>query len=173
MKFFFVGYMGSGKSTLGKELSELKNIPFIDLDKYIEKKEEASISEIFQRKGEVYFRKKEMEYLDKLLLHKGDFVLSVGGGTPCFGNNMKKINQASEFVFYLQYHAKSLSERLLFQKKHRPLIAHLSNEELTEFIAKHLLERHPFYMQAKHIIKMDGLSKNESLQEILNRINKK
>lgn len=172
MKFFLIGYMGSGKSTLGKALAAHQNISFIDLDHYIELREKDSVKQIFEKKGEIYFRKKEMEYLDELLQSDESFVLSLGGGTPCFGNNMQKINSVSDFVFYLQYAPQSLATRLAPQKQHRPLIAHLDDEALGEFIAKHLFDRNPYYMQAKYIINMNGLSAGESLQRIIEIIQK-
>lgn len=168
MKIILLGYMGSGKSTLGKALAKKKNIPFIDLDHYIEQKESLSVKEIFKIKGEIYFRKKETFYLSELLHFDTDFVLALGGGTPCFGNNMDIILQATPYVIYLKYNYLSLTQRLLKEKHKRPLIADLEDDALEEFIRKHLFERNPYYSQAKHIIPMDNLSIEESVREIIN-----
>ena len=86
MKIILLGYMGSGKTTLGEAIAHLKNIPFIDLDSYIAEGEKLSVQEIFSSKGEIYFRKKEALYLQEVLQKEEDMVLSLGGGTPCFGN---------------------------------------------------------------------------------------
>ncbi|GET44900.1 shikimate kinase [Capnocytophaga felis] len=171
MKIILLGYMGSGKTTLGKALAKKKNFPFIDLDNYIEEKEDASVKEIFATKGEIYFRKKETFYLNELLLSEKDFVLALGGGTPCFGNNMDLISKTTKNTFYLKYNPKSLTERLSVEKNARPLISHLKNEDLEEFIQKHLFERNPYYLRANHTISMDNLSVEESLKKIDNLLN--
>lgn len=157
-KIVLLGYMGSGKSTIGRILAEKTNTIFIDLDKFIEEKEQKSVAEIFKLHGEIYFRKKESKYLIELLDNKTSMVLALGGGTPCFGNNMKIINQATPYVFYLHLPAKRLCERLIPEKNHRPLIAHLPDDSLEEFINKHLFERNLFYTQAHKIIKTENLS---------------
>ena len=92
MKVILLGYMASGKSTIGRLLAEEKGLKFINLDEYLEEKEEKSISDIFKDKGEIYFRLKENEYLKELLEKKESFVLSLGGGTPCYSSNMDVIN---------------------------------------------------------------------------------
>ena len=91
MKIILIGYMGSGKSTLGRALATAKNISFVDLDAYIAEREKCSVPHIFKNKGEIYFRKKEALYLQEVLQKEEDMVLSLGGGTPCFGNNMPLI----------------------------------------------------------------------------------
>ncbi|MDO4879899.1 MAG: shikimate kinase [Capnocytophaga sp.] len=168
-KIILLGYMGSGKSVIGKRLAEKIQLPFIDLDTFIEKKEEKKIDEIFQQKGEIYFRKKEREYLNELLLSPSPMVLALGGGTPCYGDAMQMINKTTENVFYLQLSFQELTKRLLPQKKKRPLIAHLEDVDLEDFIRKHLFDRNPFYMQANNIIKISG----ETIEEIIDRIEQK
>lgn len=170
MKIFLLGYMGSGKSTLAKALSIQKKLPFIDLDHYIEQKEGQSVTEIFKKKGEIYFRKQEITYLNELLNSEKSFILALGGGTPCYGTNMQNILKASKNVFYLKYQPQTLAERLEFQKQNRPLIAHLGNEELLDFVRKHLFDRNPYYSQATHIITMDNLSEEQALETILSLI---
>ncbi|GJH41444.1 shikimate kinase [Capnocytophaga sp. HP1101] len=166
MKIILLGYMGSGKTTLGKAIGDLKNISFIDLDSYIAKGEKLSVQEIFRSKGEIYFRKKETVYLKELLQKEEDFVLSLGGGTPCFGNNMALIKQATSLSIYLKYQPKTLAKRLIKEKQHRPLLSEINEAELEDFIRKHLFERNPFYMQANYIISMDNLTEEESISEI-------
>lgn len=164
MEISLIGYMGAGKTTIGQFLSNKLNLPLIDLDNFIEEKESMPISDIFKNKGEIYFRKKENQYL-KELLEKENFILSTGGGTPVFYDNMDLINN-STIAFYLQNSPVGLAERLAKEKSKRPLISHLKDEDLIEFIAKHLFERNPFYQKAKHTI----FSQNKSVEEISDEI---
>lgn len=158
--------MGSGKSTLGKALATQKNIAFIDLDSYIEAKENTSVPDLFKTKGEIYFRKKESLYLKELMQLDTSFVLALGGGTPCFGTNMDIILEATKNVIYLKYSYQSLTKRLACKKENRPLLSHLADDELEDFIRKHLFERNPYYTRATHVLAMDNLSVDESLQKI-------
>ncbi len=166
MKIVLVGYMGSGKSTIGKLLADNLNYEFIDLDKYIESSEKMKIPKIFESKGEIYFRKKEFEYLNEILDTKDDFVLSTGGGTPCYGENMNAILLATSNVFYLKVSIAGLINRLISEKEHRPLISNIPNEELPEFIGKHLFERSYFYSRANHNLLCDENSKEELVLEM-------
>lgn len=164
MKISLIGYMGSGKSTIGKQLAQAYKLPFMDLDAYIEKSEKMTITEIFQTKGEIYFRKKENTYLTEIL-QKDKFILSTGGGTPVFFNNMEILNQHS-LTIYLMANPGLLAARLYQEKEKRPLIRHLAQEDLREFIAKHLFERNPFYQQAQHTINIQGKTPLEITTEI-------
>ena len=126
-----------------------------------------SVPDIFKNKGEIYFRKKEALYLQEVLQKEEDMVLSLGGGTPCFGNNMQLIQAAGAVSIYLKYQPQTLTQRLLQQKDHRPLLAEIKEIDLEEFIRKHLFDRNPYYAQATHIIAMDGLTHDQSLQKLL------
>lgn len=154
MKIILIGYMGSGKSTIGKALGLLVNIPFVDLDSYIEEKEKQTIHDIFKTKGEVYFRKQEHFYLKELLQADGPMILSLGGGTPCFINNEKLLfNNTSYKTVYLNVSVKELADRLLIGKASRPLISHINSlEEMQEFVGKHLFERTVFYNKSEVVI---------------------
>ena len=160
--------MGSGKSTTGQDLAKTLGYEFIDLDNYIEDKYELSVSEIFEKFGELGFRKREKEALHEVL-HKTNIVLSLGGGTPVYYDNMDVINQNS-LSFYLRLPVFFLAKRLENKKDKRPLIAHLNNEDLTEFVAKHLFERNPYYNKAHHIISITSQSPSEVLNEIMIKI---
>lgn len=160
-KIILLGYMGSGKSTIGQLLAQKKQLRFIDLDTFIEEKEQNSVPEIFKTKGEIYFRKKEREYLNEILNLDESFVLALGGGTPCFGDTMQHITQKTPHTFYLCMTAKMLTLRLIPEKHKRPLVAHLSDEVMEEFINKHLFERNPFYRQANFTLHIDTLSPSE------------
>lgn len=158
--------MGSGKTTIGKLLSKQLTYNFLDLDHYIEDIEGMNISAIFKNKGEVYFRKKETQYLQEVLGLKENLVLSVGGGTPCFGVNMQVINEATPNSFYIRTDLTVLCERLIKEKNNRPLIANLSEEEFPEYIAKHLFERSYFYNQASHSVHNHKKSVEDLVVEI-------
>lgn len=165
MKIVLIGYMGSGKSIIGKSLELKINIPFIDLDQYIADKEQLSVINIFKLKGDIYFRKIETFYLQEIINKNDSVILATGGGTPCFGNNMEILKNKSKTI-YLKTSIKNLTSNLLFNKKHRPLISHLSDDDLPEFIGKHLFERVPFYQQSDFIITTD----NKSIKEIVDEI---
>ena len=161
--------MGSGKTLVSKELSILNNFKIFDLDTEISKQNNSSIAEIFKKKGEILFRKTEKEVLEKILSTEKNIILSLGGGTPCYYNNIDRINEKTISVF-LKTNVKTLAQRLLSEKDKRPLIQNISNEDLPEFIAKHLFERNPFYNQAKITINTDNLSAREIAEEILTQI---
>ena len=161
--------MGSGKTLVSKELSVLNNFKIFDLDTEISKQNNRSITEIFKEKGEIFFRKTEKEVLEKILSSEKNIILSLGGGTPCYYNNIDSINEKTISVF-LKTNVKTLAQRLSSEKDKRPLIQNISNEDLPEFIAKHLFERNPFYNQAKITINTDNLSAREIAEEILTQI---
>ncbi len=163
---FLIGYMGSGKTVVGKSLSKSINYNFYDLDKFIELNEKKSISEIFRLKNEIYFREIESKYLNELISVKEKKIISTGGGTPCYSNNIDLINNNSVSI-YLKASVDTLVKRLNDAKINRPLISHLKDKsELKDFISKHLFERNYFYEKAKIKIKTDDLK----LSEIINLI---
>ena len=161
--------MGSGKSSIGKILSEKLNHKVIDLDDFIEDKEKMTVSEIFKTKGELYFRKKETVYVKELLELEGDFILSLGGGTPCYGTNMDIILEAKEAKsVYLKASLPKLSKKLFKKKAKRPLIAHIASEaQMMEFIGKHLFERSQFYSKAEFVVSTDDKTKKEVADAVL------
>ena len=161
--------MGSGKTLVSKELNILNNFKIFDLDTEISKQNNRSITEIFKEKGEIFFRKTEKEVLEKILSTEKNIILSLGGGTPCYYNNINLINEKT-FSVFLKTNVKTLTHRLSSEKDKRPLIQNISNEDLPEFIAKHLFERNPFYNQAKITINTDNLSAREIAEEILTQI---
>jgi len=154
-----LGYMGSGKSSVGRYLSENYNLNFCDLDSYIQEHQKSSIADIFKDKGEIYFRKIEHQCL-KIILEKNQIdILALGGGTPCYANNMGLIN-ASKSVksIYLKVNLKVLSQRLFDDRKQRPLISNINDfEQLNDFIRKHLFEREFYYRQADKTIDVSSM----------------
>jgi shikimate kinase len=171
MIIILIGYMGSGKSTIGQKLSEILKFEGIDLDDYIQKKEQLTIPQIFERKGEIYFRKIEHTYLKELLGHN-NIILSLGGGTPCYAGNMDAILGAEgAHSIYLKSSIPNLVKRLSSEKSQRPLISHLqTDEELTEFIGKHLFERSFYYSQSHQTVLIDGKTIEAITEEILNSL---
>lgn len=169
MVIALLGYMGSGKSHIARLLSQKLNFEFIDLDKQITLKNKRSVTEIFQMSGEIFFRKQERELLEEYLASKNDVVLSLGGGTPAYYNNMEVINQNS-FSFFLRGSVNTLSQRLLKQKTTRPLIAKINDEDLPEFIAKHLFERNAFYSKAQFTVDIDGKTPEQIAEEIIRHL---
>ncbi len=165
MKIILLGYMASGKSTISKSLGNTLGIEALDLDDYIVEKENNSIKNIFESKGEIYFRKQESFYLSELISSNKNFVLALGGGTPCYSNNIELIKSQPN-SFYLKANINTLFERLRNEKENRPLVSELSDEKLKEFIAKHLFERSPYYNQATHKIIIDQKSVENILDEI-------
>lgn len=161
-----MGYMGSGKTTIGKELAKTFNYKFIDLDEFIEASENQSISEIFKNGGEIKFRKLERLYLLKILEEEKNAVIALGGGTPVYYDNIDKINEHS-FSFYLRMTPPQLFERLVKEKDSRPMIAHIDDNELTEYIAKHLFERRNYYEQSKFTIDVKDKSVKQIVEEII------
>ena len=163
MKVFLIGYMASGKSTLGKALAGALMLPFIDLDVEIERTERTSISEIVDSKGELHFRKIESGVLNELLEQNDTGVFALGGGTPVFYNHMELLNAEGETIF-LDVPVGELARRLEGDIN-RPLIQ--NKEDVAEFVAKHMFERRPYYSQAKHRIAGPSISVEE-LKAVLN-----
>ncbi len=172
MNIILLGYMGSGKSTLGRKLATALEYPFIDLDDYIEEKEQQPISEIFKTKGEIYFRKKEHEYLKALLKTSTKVVLALGGGTPCYANNMTLIQeQPNTTSFYLKASIKELVLRLMHERAKRPILSRIETEEdLTEFIGKHLFERTSFYNEADVVIDVNQTTEIAILDQVMSHL---
>jgi shikimate kinase len=166
MRIFLLGFMGSGKTTLGKQLSGLMGLPFIDLDERIESAAGATIGDIFKRKGEDFFRKIEAVRLREIIAAEENMILACGGGTPCYHDNITFIN-ASGISIWLNTPKEIMSERLIKESGHRPLINGLSSTQLEEFIEDRLEQRLAYYSQAKFIFNPAA----ESLDELVKQLN--
>ncbi len=166
-KIILLGYMGCGKSTIAIRLSNITNIPYVDLDKSIEERTNLSINEIFEQRGEIYFRKLEREVFIELLNAPENLIIGLGGGTPCYANNHELLKGANILSIYLKASVDTLFERLVSNKSKRPLIADKSDDEMKEFIAKHLFDRSFYYNQAQYKLSIDGRTKDETTQDIL------
>ena len=148
-----LGYMGCGKTKIGKRLSKKLSIDFIDLDQKIESHYSKTISQLFNDFGEIGFREIERKILLKILDKKGSFILSLGGGTPCYFDNMEMIQKKTDLSFYINLDSKVLASRLFKRKQTRPLIKSIESEqEMLIFVNKHLFERNLFYQKAQYII---------------------
>lgn len=148
-KIILIGYMGSGKTTLGKKLARELKIPFIDSDEEIERMAGKTIPLIFAEDGEAAFRKLELDFISTLAA-KTSFVLSTGGGMPCF-NDVMELLKKNGTTIYLKNSSEELAKRLIRAKSDRPLIRGKSSEELIEFIEENLLIREFYYKQA-HVV---------------------
>ncbi len=169
MKIILCGYMGSGKSRVGSQLSKSISMSFLDLDQFIAEKECRTISDIFANSGEVYFRKIERQALENVLSIEGNVVISLGGGTPCYADNMTYMLAHSDVkIIYLKASIQTIVKRLESAKKSRPLIDLLKdNLSKTEFVAKHLFERSYYYEQSHFVVTVDGKRLKEITAECL------
>ena len=167
-RIFLIGYMGAGKTTLGKAFARAMGLTFIDLDWYIEERFHKTIRELFTERGEDAFRD-----LERRMLHEAgefeDVVISVGGGTPCFFDNVDFMNSVGEAVF-LDVDIRVLFRRLKIAKQQRPLLDGKSDEELMLFIQEALQKRLPFYTRAKHTFNGEKLEDRRQIQQSVERL---
>jgi len=142
--------MGAGKSYWGQKLAQALKRQFIDLDQYIEQQENTSISELFTKKGEAYFRTKEKTYLLKLLEQKKALVLALGGGTPCQAGILPLLQSAKVQLIFIDPSLEILQKRLAQETEGRPLLAQKKGPELHLFIEQFWTQRRPYYLQAPY-----------------------
>lgn len=171
MRIFLTGYMGCGKSTIGRKVAALMGTNFIDLDKYIEERNFKSVPDIFAQDGEASFRLKERQALQEVAEFE-EVVVGTGGGAPCFFDNMQLMNQTG-ITIYLAPDNETLANRLLKSKTERPLIAGKSKEELLIFIRQALEKRAPFYEQSKIIIRGQNDVKPEEVLKLIQEYSQK
>ncbi len=167
MRIFLTGYMGSGKSTLGKRLAKRLDYDFFDLDDYFEQKYKTSITLFFERFGEEHFRRLEHETLLEVINNYSNIVLACGGGTPCYYNNINLMNQHG-FTLYLKLSATALASRLSnspFRYK-RPMLKGLSRKELLAKVTSQLMEREIYYNQSQLIIEVFDLNPESIVRRI-------
>jgi shikimate kinase len=169
MIVYLIGMPASGKTTIGKQVAKKTNFIFTDLDDVISAKEEVSIKQIFQEKGEAYFREVENKYLKEVSQTKENTVVSLGGGTPCFYDNMDVILSSGK-VFYINAPDYVIISRIIRGVTKRPLFAGLNENELSDKINLLLKEREPFYLKAHHQIDMKTRSKKDVVEEIYSYI---
>lgn len=161
---FLVGYMGSGKSTIGKKLANKLNYDFLDTDQTIEDITDKSVSQIFNDEGEAAFRQLERSLIISMSGRK-NMVVSTGGGAPCFFDNMAMMNK-SGYTVYIKLHPDSLAKRIIASHTERPLLKRIPIDDLPAYISYHLKEREPFYSKARITIKGESLKIDDLLLEL-------
>jgi shikimate kinase len=166
MKIFLIGFMGSGKTHWGKLLSVKLQMPFRDLDTLIVEKEKRNVSDIFSEKGEEYFRYQEKETLEELVREEESFILSCGGGTPCFFNNIEFMKKSGKVV-WLNTTVDVLKDRLLKERMSRPLIREIDDTELKRYIIRKLSERKMYYEQADVMVNEESITLDELIRSLL------
>ena len=168
VRIFLTGYMGAGKTTLGKAFARKMNVPFVDLDWYIEERFHKTVGELFTERGETGFRE-----LERNMLHEGaafeNGVTSTGGGAPCFFDNMEFMNRVGKTVF-LDVHPDVLFRRLRIAKQQRPILQGKEDDELKAFIIRALEQRAPFYTQAQYIFNADELEDRWQIETAVQRL---
>jgi len=148
-----IGFMGVGKTSLGKKLAKKMGYDFLDTDKWIEQKIGLTIPEIFEQNGEAYFRKLERNCVEEIKVIQNT-VISVGGGLPCFGNTMDSLKSFG-ITIYLKLEAKEIARRLAESKIERPLLHGHSGDDIERYIEEKLKDREPFYSQAQYTLRPD------------------
>ena len=161
-RIILIGYMGSGKTTVGKALSKETGMMCYDLDWYIESRMHKTVSQIFAEKGEEAFRQLEYNMLHEVAEFE-DVIISCGGGTPCFFDNIDYLNQQGDVV-YLKATPEVLYRHLLMAKVERPLLKNKTSEELTAYITEHLKEREPFYQKARYTLDVSVLDDYDKIK---------
>ena len=168
IRIFLTGYMGAGKTTLGKAFARKLNLPFVDLDWYMEERFHKTVGELFVERGEAGFRE-----LEKNMLHEvgafEDVVISTGGGAPCFFDNMDFMNRNGKTVF-LNVHPDVLFRRLRVAKQQRPILQGKQDDELKEFIIRALEKRTPFYSQAQYVFNADELEDRSQIEKSVEKL---
>lgn len=161
-RIILIGYMGSGKTTVGKALSKETGMMFYDLDWYIESRMRKTVAQIFAEKGEEGFRKIEHNILHEVAEFE-NVIISCGGGTPCFFDNIDYINQQGEVV-YLKATPEVLYRHLLMGKVERPLIKNKTPEELIAYITEQVAKREEFYNKARYTLDVSLMDNYEKIQ---------
>ncbi|MFP4289600.1 MAG: shikimate kinase [Bacteroidales bacterium] len=171
MIIFLIGFMGSGKSTLGKRLAHKIDYPFLDMDEAVEKQADMTIADMFKKKGEDYFRRKENEFLQQLDTQQ-NLIVATGGGSPCFYNNIEIMNTKGITV-YLKMTPSGLAYRLKQSRGDRPLLADIGDGDLEDYIDNKLKIREPFYVQSSCIIKGENVKPDHVIDLVFDRQQKK
>lgn len=166
-----IGYMCAGKTIIGRDLAKAIGRRFYDLDWYIEERYHKKIAAMFEDEGEAYFRDIESRMLREVAAFE-DIVLSCGGGTPCFMENMDFMNEVAETI-YLKASPRTLCDHVKMSRGRRPLLEGKSPEELESYIAAQLEQRSPFYEQARHIINIDVLDSFSKINFVVNEIQRR
>ena len=164
---FLVGYMGCGKSTIGRKLARALHLEFVDTDHRIEEREGATVIDIFHYEGEERFRTIEREVLEEVITAERASVVSTGGGLPAWGDNMARMNEVGRTI-YLKRSAENIASRLSpYGRQKRPRLRGLNDEELVIFMREDMAKRDPYYSQAVQVVACEGKSDEEIIREIV------
>ena len=164
---FLVGYMGCGKSTIGRKLARALHLEFVDTDHRIEEREGATVIDIFHYEGEERFRTIEREVLEEVVATGQAAVVSTGGGLPAWGDNMARMNEVGRTI-YLKRSAENIASRLSpYGRQKRPRLRGLNDEELVIFMREDMAKRDPYYSQAVQVVACEGKSDEEIIREIV------
>lgn len=170
-KIFLIGYMGCGKSSLGRKLAKVANMEFMDMDSIIEQREGALISDIFYYQGEEYFREAERRALESVDLRGDDVIVATGGGLPTWSDNMAWMREHG-VVVYLRRSAEQILSRLSdYGREKRPMFRGKSDEELLEFMREQMAEREKYYAQADITVECTTLSDDDVVERVVNELN--
>lgn len=172
MLIFLVGYAGCGKSSLGKRLARRLEGRYVDTDKLVERSVGATVADIFYYEGEEYFRRAEREVLEGLIEEGFDGVVATGGGLATWQDNAERMNEVGTTVYLRRSPEQILSRMSDYGREKRPMFRGKSDEELLEFMRKHMAEREPHYAKAHITIECDRVSDDEAVEMIVNEINR-
>ncbi|MBP3481971.1 MAG: shikimate kinase [Alistipes sp.] len=171
MKLFLVGYMGCGKSSLGRRIARRTNVRFIDTDSVIEEREGAETVDIFRYAGEEYFRCAERALIERIAAEKEDAVVSTGGGLPVWKDNMELMNAVGTTV-YIRRSAEQIASRLTpYGRRKRPRLRGLDDGELVEFMKRNMAEREPFYAKANYVFDMEHMGDEQLVSAVIEIMN--
>lgn len=163
MHVFLTGFMGAGKTTLGRSAAQQLGWPFLDLDELIESQQSLSIREIFETKGEAYFRQLERDAITFVVGLQEPHIVATGGGTPCQGDNMERLRQGG-LTLYLKPDTDLLIERLRTMRSERPKLREIPEDQIPQVIHHLLSAREPYYQRAHHMLQGESLSAEHIVQ---------
>ena len=167
-RIILIGYMGAGKTTIGRALAKELDVPFYDLDWYIESRRHKTVAQIFAEEGEEAFRRIEHNMLHEVAEFE-DVVISCGGGTPCFFDNMEYMNAQGQVV-YLKAEPQVLIDHLRMGRTERPLLKGKSPEELEGFIKEQVRARESYYNQARYIFDVSLMDNYDKIQATITKL---
>ncbi len=167
-RIILIGYMGAGKTTVGKDLAKALGVTFYDLDWYIETRMRRTVKQIFDERGEEGFRKIERNMLHEVAEFE-NVVISCGGGTPCFFDNIDYMNRQGETI-YLQATPQVLQAHLKMGRGVRPLLLNKTDDEALAFMKEQLLQREPYYLKAKHVLDVNLMDNYDKIASHIEKI---
>ena len=169
MRVYLIGYMGCGKSTVGRKVSRFAHIDFVDTDTMVEQREGATVADTITYQGEEYFRTVERAVLEDTATMENT-IISTGGGLPVWGDNMERMKQLGLTVYLRRSPANIISRLSPYGRQKRPKIRGMNDEQLFEFMTTHMAEREPIYSQADVVLDCDKMADNEVIDTILKNI---